>query len=646
MKENHQTNTPLETDEETKKIEEILGITSQEEDKKPYPIRRLELKDLIIDDFSKFLPYLSGLNTLYLTNCTIPGFSDLLKLEHCHYFYLDNVTFRNHDCTVIRDFPEEIRFSNMSFDAGCLRGLHTSVDKVIKQLTIKNCHVDNIQELNNIDGLYSLGLHKITFTYKPKKIKQGSVRRIYISDSQFDDVSFIPFDQSVSDISFYNCRIGSIAGLLGFKKLEEIGIDTDTTVEDTEEHENPFNKKISCHFATGEKPFSLKNVLSLKNCISQLEFNYFKEKTIDDLGKFEKVDRLLFGESRFYADAFLPIARQIRRVEMSNSVIKKHTYFKHFPNLTSFEFRCHEDNHIQSRNFSRLLPLKDQLKELDFYESLESPAAYQIGQFTALETLKMGAEVSAETAESILTLKKLKKLELNVEKTKQTFDIGSLKKLEFLIFNSRVGFTGFEHLKRLKSLEIVNFQKFDINTLPKMKSLKRLKFYGHNGNIKGLNRFPNLEFLQIHTAGRLELKTMKKLKVLDLQSNKMKDFSSFETLPALEKLDLSNLWDKMNLKGISKFPNLKWLSLLESYEIDDISGLEPLKKLERLDLYETEVTDVRVLNTLPNLKEVNLAVKNSKELNLKSQLDRPEIGIYSGLPTINLSIWKRDEFGI
>ncbi|MDR6920179.1 hypothetical protein [Chryseobacterium sp. 2987] len=636
----------METDEEIKKIEEILDITSQEGGKKPAPIRRLELKDVTIDDFSKFLPYLSRLTTLYLTNCIIPSFSDLLKLEHCHYFYLDHVTFRNYDSTVIRDFPGEIRFSNMSFDASCLRGLHTSVDKVVKELTIINCHIDNIQELSNIEDLYSLSLHKITFTYKPKKIKQGSIRSIHISDSRFDDVSFIPFDQSVSDISFNNCWIGSIAGLLGFKKLEEIGIDTDTTVEDTEEHENPFNKKISCHFATGEKPFSLKNVLSLKNYINQLHFTGFKEKTIDNLGKFEKVDRLLFDESRFYADAFLPIARQIRRVEMSNSVIKKHTYFKHFPNLTSFEFRCHEDNHIQSRNFSRLLPLKDQLKELDFYESLESPAAYPVGQFTALETLKMGAEVSVETAESVLTLKKLKKLELNVEKTKQTFDIGSLKKLEFLIFNSRVGFTGFEHLKRLKSLEIVNESKFDITTFPKMKSLKRLNFYGHNGKIKGLNLFPNLEFLQIHAAGRLELKTMKKLKVLDLQSSKMKDFSSFEILPALEKLDLSNLQDKMNLRGVSKFPNLKWLTLLESYEIDDISGLEPLKKLERLDLYRTKVTDVRVLNTLPNLKEVNITVENYGELNLESQLDRPEIAIYSGLPLRNLWIWEKDEFGI
>lgn len=86
--------------------------------------------------------------------------------------------------------------------------------------------------------------------------------------------------------------------------------------------------------------------------------------------------------------------------------------------------------------------------------------------------------------------------------------------------------------------------------------------------------------------------------------------------------------------------------MLESEEVDDISGLESLKKLERLDLLSTKVTDVRVLNSLPNLKEANLAVRDYYKLNLEAQLNHPEIVIYSGLPMINLRIWKEDKFGI
>ncbi|REC61017.1 hypothetical protein DRF65_18470 [Chryseobacterium pennae] len=643
MKED-QVNITQKTDEE---IKQILGINPEEACKKPDFIRRLKLKDLIIDDFSRFLPYLSELRTLYLTNCTIINFSELLKLAHCNYFYLDNVTFRNSDCHTIREFPYEMRFSNMNFDACGLNGLHAAGSrKGYKHFEIENCHIDNIQELNNIEGLSALMLDNITFTWYPKKIKEKSVRRISISNSQFDDVSFIPFKKSVEDIEFINCQIGSIAGLSEFKKLEEIEIDTGTTVEDMKEQGNPSNKELTCcFFVKEEKSINLKNVQTLKNYINHFHFTNFKGKTIEGLREFEKVNKLSLDDSTFYVDAFLPIAKQIKSVNVSDSVIKKQNYFSDFPNLTCFELSYHGESNIKSRNFSKLLPLKNQLKELFFYESVEVAATYPIKQFKALESLKIGYEVSVKTTESIMKLKKLKKLSVSTEKTKTIFDVGNLKKLEFLIFNSRARFTGFEHLKRLKSLEIINDRIFDVKTLPKMKSLKRLRFSAYNCKVKGLSRFPNLEFLKLQGVKELQLKDLKKLKVLDLQNSEIKDFSSFGNLPSLEKLDVSVLQNKINLKGISKFPNLKWLTFSESMELDDISGLEPLKKLERLDLLHTRVTDVRMLNSLPNLKDVNIAVWDA-DVDLESQLDRPEIAIYCGLPTRNLCIWERDEFGI
>lgn len=46
-REDSQINKPLEIEEEIKKIEEILGIASEEEDKKSNSITRLKLKDVI-----------------------------------------------------------------------------------------------------------------------------------------------------------------------------------------------------------------------------------------------------------------------------------------------------------------------------------------------------------------------------------------------------------------------------------------------------------------------------------------------------------------------------------------------------------------------------------------------------------------------
>ncbi|MFC3158000.1 hypothetical protein ACFOEQ_05395 [Chryseobacterium arachidis] len=579
MKEDYPINLPPVTDEETKKIEEILRLNPGED----YKESTLYLKDVTIDDFSKFLPYLGKVIKVNLTNCSISSFAELLKLEYCSVFYLDNVTFGNSDSTTIRAFPYQIRLSNMSFDAKWLSGLHLpSSSKGFKHLFINNCHVDNIQELSNIKGLYSLHIDKITFTHHPGKIKEQSIRMIHIFNTEFEDISFIPFKKSVEDIDFENCKIGSFEGISKFKKLEKIEIDTNTIVEDTKELENPFNTEIICHFVQAEKPFSLKNVLGLKNYIHQFNFTNFKEKTIDSLGKFEKVNKLSFEKSKFYVDAFLPIAKQIEKIDIRNSAIKKHIYFTHFSNLTNFDFSCTQDDMVDSRDFLKLLPLKKQLKELEFHESRDKSANYPIEKFTALESLKIGWKISLQTVESILTLKKLKRLELWIGKTKEIIDIRNLKNLEFLRIHSGSDFRcmGFEHLKRLKSLEISSDRKCNINKLPKMKSLKRLSFYSHEDcAVKGLSQFPNLEFLKLEHIQKLQLKTLKKLKVLDLRNSNTKDLSSIETLPSLEKLDLSCIQNNIDLTGISKFPNLKWLTLLESYEINDISALEPLKKI-------------------------------------------------------------------
>ena len=635
-------------DEEIQKIEEILGI--KPEDYLKYNLLQyLHLKDVDIEDFSKFLPYLVKVTKVKLTNCTIANFSELLKIERCSSFTLDNVTFRNNECNVTTGFPYEIRFSNMSFDAGCFNSFHiSSSGKGHKHLFITNCHIDNIQEISTIKGLYSLHLDNITFTCNPTKVKEKSIYMIHIFNSKFEDISFIPFKKSVTDIEFKNCRIGSFKGISEFEKLEEIKMTTDTVVENRDELENPFNKEITCHFIKAEKPFRLKNAVSLRNYINELSLTNFKVKKIKDLENFEMVKTLSFDKSEFYVDAFLPISNQIQKVKMRDSEIKKHNYFRSFVNLKSFESSCFSREGKEIKNFSKLLPLKDQLTSLDFYEDDEidkKAPDYPISQFTSLETLQLGYEISAKTGRSIMKLKKLRKLDISIAKTKYIFDLGHLKKLEFLIFNSRTEFIGFENLKRLKSLQIINDKKFDLRTLPQMESLKRLKLSGNKHDMKGFSRFPNLEFLSLQRSGKVHLKPLKKLKVLDLYNSNITDFSSFGNMPFLEKLDLSCIQNNIDLKEMYKFPNLKWLGFLESEEPDDISGLEPLKKLERLDLFQTNVTDVKVLNTLPNLKEVNLAVKNYK-LNLKAQLDRPEIAAYYALPSVMFFIWKEDEFGI
>jgi hypothetical protein len=93
-------------------------------------------------------------------------------------------------------------------------------------------------------------------------------------------------------------------------------------------------------------------------------------KKIKDLEKFEMVKTLSFDKSEFYVDAFA-YCQSDSKVKMRDSEIKKHNYFKHFSNLKSFESLCFSRESKKIKNFSKLLPLKDQLMSLDFYEDDE-----------------------------------------------------------------------------------------------------------------------------------------------------------------------------------------------------------------------------------------------------------------------------------
>lgn len=640
-------------------IEEILGIKLEKKrygksydpnQKNTYSLRRehiesLRLDNVVIDDFATLLPHLEKLSHLKINDSTIQNFSELLSLRYAD-LRLNKVIFKNNDCDITGALPRHLIFSNMQLDAVCLRGITKNNVEGFRQTEFKNCHIDNIQEIDNLDQISLLIFDNITFTHQPKEASKKATRRLMIHNTNFADVAFLPFSDSIENIEFENCQIGSIAGLTRFPKLDEIRIDSDTTIEDKSSPENPFQNEITCIITQGKRPLDLREIISLKDAIYTLHLHNYEERSIDFIGEFKNVKHLSFYESKAYIDAFLPIAKQIETISFTQSIIKKYNYFGYFKNLVSLESTNYDEDNRGLSTFKKIRPLKRQLKVLEIYDHQKIHASHLIKEFTALESLKIAYEVPVQTAEYILTLQNLKKLSLSIEEKDYTLSLEKLKKLEFLILEADNDFVGFEHLTQLKSLKIgdsISTPVIDVNALPRMESLQRLNLVSYDYEIKGLAQFPNLEALRLKGAPKVQLGKLEKLKVLSLENSSIEGFSTFEELPSLEKLDLSSIYNKLNLEGFHKFRNLQYLTFLES-EVDDISHLEPLKKLEYLDLYCTAVSDVQVLNTLPNLKEVNLAVLGSK--NLEKQLEKPEIAIYCGLPAICIWIWEEDEFGV
>lgn len=643
------------------KIEKLLNIKLEKKlygedydpnQKNTYSIRgeyieSLRLDNVEIDDFSKLFPHLKKLRSLEIINSTIPNFSGLLKVNYGD-LRLNNVVIKSNDCDEIGNLPWHMKFYNMKFDAACLRCFEKSNIKGFKQVEFLNCHIDNIQYLDDIQPVSLMILNKITFTYKPKKkTTKKKTRRLSISNSKFKDVSFIPFKDSLVGIEFENCRIGSLSGLTKLPKLTGITIDSDTKVKDKTVQKNAGKRKISGALAQGEKPLDVGVFTPLKNYIDELSINGFKGETIDSIGELEKVKHLSFYDCNIYIDAFLPIAKQIKSISFTKSKIKNHSYFSHFKKLTCFEIKNFDDDKCGLRSFEKILPLKNQLKELEICDFEKIKDLDLIPEFKALESLKYEYDIPLKAARHVMTLKNLKRLALSVEyKKKRTLDLGKLKNLEYLILETDINFTGFENLKQLKSLKIgadMADAGVDINLLPQMKKLKRLNLTSYHSKIKGLEQLSNLEYLRLKGCPKIKLGKLNKLKVLDMENSGVTDFSKFKELPNLEGLDVSSMYNDLSLKGIHKFPNLKLLTVAES-DIKDITDLKPLKKLKYLDLYYTGISDVSVLNTLPNLKEVNLATYTNNDL--EGQLDKPEIAVYCGLPTIYLSIWREDEFGV
>lgn len=608
-------------------------------------ITSLRLDDVVIADFSELLPHLKDLRTFTIYNSTLANFSELL---HVNYFdlFLNNVVFTSTTCSTIGKLPGHVKFSNMKLDATSLRCFKLTNIKGFHQVEFKNCHIDNIQHLNDMMPISLLILDNITYTYQPKKTTKKNTRRLSIFNTKLNDLSFLPFKNSLMDLEFFNCQIGNLAEITKIPNLSDLSFDTDCKIKDKTVIENVQNNKLTCGIIENKKPLDLRLIRTIQHFVHELNLNSFKQKSIDFIDEFKSIKHLSFRESTLYVNAFLPIAHQIEFISFRNSKIKNTAYFNQFTNLENVEFNNYGEDKKGLKSFKKIIPLKNQLKVLDICDFDKIKEPHYIGEFKMLESLKLGYGVSVKAAKYALTLKNLKKLSLNIRSKKRTLNLKNLTELEFLILETDVNFKGFEYLTKLKSLKIEGGDKestININSLPKMPSLQRLNVTNYKRKIKDLQQFPNLKYLRLKGCPELKLSTLKWLKVLDLENAGITNLSTIEELPRLEKLDLSSGYSGLNLEGIGKFPNLKKLSLSES-DIKDIAPIESLKKLEYLDLYYTDVSEVQVLNTLPKIKEANLAVFRRE--NLEEQLENPSIAVYCGRPSIYMRIWEEDEFEI
>ncbi len=679
-----------------KNIEEALNITFEKHDYNKEQtnvyetfgennrVATLKVYNVIIDNLDLFLHLVKEVSRLTFVNCTINDISDLIKFEKLYEFTLDNVTiinidalYTNKSCTTAYDGNlKHVYFNNMTIDhLAVLQPMAKKIDHIF----ITDCIVHNFYEVNLFPKLYDLRLNGVTIKQSDNDVihqakPDRNFIRIRLADMTFDTIDlFLPISENVEHIVLNGCTIDTIKNIHQFSKLERLDIDTGTIIKDQQLSQDKSSTFTINYCKVGEERYypkakvNLQNLASIAHYIKSLEFHQYVPDDMTFLQHFTQLEKLEFEYSRVTIDNFIPIAHQIKELYFSQSELQEGEQLKAFTQLEKITFYTnpHEKGLI---DFKKLLPLKHQLKKLRIDEDEVENIAH-IKEFTALEFLDITVTSIAE-AKSILAFKTLRKSRIYIDIEPEPEDtiaidvstITNIETLELWCYFS-IELIGIEHLQKLKNftlygnlkntrLDTLHNLKYlrldedtDINKIHSIKSLKTLVLdASEESKIDTLEQFPNLENLKIQGGNKINLGKLSKLKVLKIQLDfNFADTICFDNLTTLEKLDLS-CCNITHVNNLEKLTHLKVLDLSENGGIENIDGLRNLKKIEELNLYDNKISDINVLNTLPNLKEVNLEGNGLEKKEYLSQLNKPEIAIFYGLPFLPFRIWDDQYF--
>lgn len=204
------------------------------------------------------------------------------------------------------------------------------------------------------------------------------------------------------------------------------------------------------------------------------------------------------------------------------------------------------------------------------------------------------------------------------------------------------------YLPELKVLEISETGADDIilDALPALKDLHL--GYIQPANFRFLRAMPNLERLQLDSAGLSDiailadlpllheldlsynhvgslapLNGLQNLETVSLYHNNITNVAPLASLTQLAQLDLgvNHITDISPLQGLNELKVLK----LEANRLMDISPVQKLLKLTDLDLSENLISDISVLKNLPELVKLDLEDNLVRDLSpLKEGLSRFE----------------------
>lgn len=271
-------------------------------------------------------------------------------------------------------------------------------------------------------------------------------------------------------------------------------------------------------------------------------------------------------------------------------------------------------NNLSMQNLDFLLPIAEKLEVLSLYncsiERISSPHAF----FNLKKLILVDNPLEQSELDHLIQLQNLIELDLRLVNISDTSSLGELTNLTRLNLSFNLDLYEVKGLKKLKSLNHLDLQFSQIDSLSKIEVNENIQSMNLNSGritqISGLESYPNLRDLNLSGSqiSKIEgLTHLKKLQRLSLAASSIDKIEGLSNLVNLKTLDLS-MNEIHKIEGMEYLINLKELSLRDN-KIAVVENLDNLHNLELLILDDNKISqfDSAFLNNLNSPCNISLA---------------------------------------
>jgi Leucine-rich repeat (LRR) protein len=250
----------------------------------------------------------------------------------------------------------------------------------------------------------------------------------------------------------------------------------------------------------------------------------------------------------------------------------------------------------QSLNGLQVSDVFDPLPDLDF-----------LAECTFLKYLSIGS-LNDHDYSFLTKLTRLKWLYIGpTHPMENPIDLSHQTELEDLRVNWRKSITGWERLKRLESLSIMDCTEKSLSFVRPLTALKDL--WVGTGSMKDLNGIEGCKGLESIVLGNCRwlatiagLNHLPNLRKIELDAvSKAKDYDRLDDLPSLAELTIVNCRDIPSIRFIRHFPSLKKMTIVGNTVVAD-GDLTPALGVEQV--FYVNRSHYNVAYPPPNLKKL------------------------------------------